>query len=81
MKIKEVNQAITDFLEDLTTGKAKVIRVSKQGDGWFGIAEVFEESSFIKSLGLDTRVMDKNTYEVELDKNLEVVSYEKLQDE
>jgi len=81
MQIKKVSQVITEFLEELTEGKAKVIRVSRQGEGWFGIAEIFEESSFIKSLGLDTRVMDKNTYEVELDKDLEVVSYEKLQDE
>ncbi len=81
MKIKEVNQAIVAFLEELTEGNAKVVRVNKQGDGWFGIAEVYEESSFIKSLGLDTRVMDKNTYEVELDKNLEVTGYEKLQAE
>ncbi len=40
-----------------------------------GEAEIYEESSFIKSLGLSTRVQDRNIYEIKLTDNLEVNSY------
>ncbi len=36
---------------------------------------MYEESSFIKSLGLATKVQDRNIYAIELNDNLEVVSY------
>ena len=46
-------------------------------DGWEVEAEVYEESSFIKSLGLSTRVQDRNVYVIKLSDGLEVVSYER----
>ncbi|OGL45055.1 MAG: hypothetical protein A2W05_08565 [Candidatus Schekmanbacteria bacterium RBG_16_38_10] len=54
----------------------KVIKAAKISDGWEIEAEVYEESSFIKSLGLPTRVQDRNIYEVKLNEKLEVQSYE-----
>ena len=42
----------------------KVIKVTREEDGWDVAVEVFEESSFIRSLGLPTRVQDNNIYAV-----------------
>jgi hypothetical protein len=71
--IEEAKKAVSEFLKE--TLNVKVIKASMAGDGWEGEAEVYEESSFIKSLGLPTRVQDRNFYEVKLNDSLEVESY------
>ncbi len=74
--IEEAKKAVSEFLkETLNVKDVKVIKASKAGDGWESEAEVYEESSFIKSLGLPTRVQDRNLYEVKLNDSLEVESY------
>ena len=75
MKIEQVGKAITDFIKKTIGKDAKVVKVEKSDNGWTGEAEVYEESSFIKSLGLSTKVQDRNIYEITLNGNLEVVSY------
>lgn len=77
--IEEVRKAVTDFLKKtLGVKDVKVIKSTKADDGWESEAEVYEESSFIKSLGLPTRVQDRNIYAVKLKGNLEVESYERM---
>ena len=61
----------------LNAKDVKVIKVAKVGDGWQAEAEVYEESSFIKALGLPTRVQDRNIYAVKLSDSLGVESYER----
>jgi len=76
--IEKARKAVSEFLKKtLDVKDVKVIKAAKIGDGWETEAEVYEESAFIKSLGLPTRVQDKNIYEVKLDGNLEVQSYER----
>lgn len=75
MEIEKVSKAITDFFKKTLGGDSKVIKIVKTQDGWMGEAEIYEESSFIKSLGLPTRVQDRNIYEIKLTDNLEVSSY------
>jgi hypothetical protein len=75
MKIEEVDKAIMDFFKKILGRDAKIIKIAKTQDGWTGEAEIYEESSFIKSLGLPTRVQDRNIYEIKLTDNLEVISY------
>ena len=75
MKIEKIGEAIKFFLKKIQDKDSKVLKIVKSSDGWTGEAEVFEESSFIKSLGLATKVQDRNIYTVELADNLEVVSY------
>ena len=75
MKIDQVSEAIRSFLEKTFGRDAKVIKITKSGNGWVGEAEIYEDNSFIKSLGLPTRVQDRNTYEVKLTDSLEVTSY------
>ncbi len=76
--IEEAKKAVAEFLKKtLNVKDVKVIKASKVGDGWESEAEVYEESSFIKSLGLATRVQDRNIYAVKLNDSLEVESYER----
>ena len=75
MKIEEVGKAITDFFKKTLGKDAKVIKIAQTQDEWLGEAEVYEESSFIKSLGLSTKVQDRNIYEIKLTNDLEVMSY------
>jgi len=76
--IEEAKGKVSEFFKKtLNVEDVKVIKAAKVGDGWEAEAEVYEESSFIKSLGLPTRVQDRNIYEVKLTDNLEVQSYER----
>ena len=76
--IEEAKKVVAEFLrKTLNVKDVKVIKAAKVGDGWESEVEVYEESSFIKSLGLPTRVQDRNIYEVKLTDNLEVQSYER----
>lgn len=77
-KIEEARKVSSEFLKKtLNVKDVKVIKVTKAGSGWETEAEVYEESSFIKSLGLASRVQDRNVYTVRLEDNLEVQSYER----
>lgn len=76
--IEEVQKAVSEFLKKtLNVKEAKVIGVKKVEEGWESEAEVYEQSSFIKSIGLPTKVQDRNIYVVKLDDNLKVQSYER----
>ena len=79
-KIEETAKTVSEFLKktlNVEEGKIKIIRTIRDNAGWETEAEVYEESSFIKSLGLPTRVQDRNIYMVKLDDNLEILSYER----
>lgn len=80
--IEEARKVASEFLKkSLNIEDVKVIKATKGSEGWETEVEVYEESSFIKSLGLPTRVQDRNIYVVKLDDNLEVQSYERLGEE
>ena len=72
----EVGKAVSEFLKQtLHVKDVKVTKVTKADEDWETEAEVYEESSFIKALGLSTKVQDRNFYEVKLNNSLEVESY------
>lgn len=74
-----VRQKVTSFLGDaLMVKSVKVVKTLKTEDGWEALAEVYEDSAFIKELGLQTRVKDRNLYEVKLAGDLEVIAFEKI---
>jgi len=76
MKIDEVRTKIENFFKNtLKKSDVKVIRITKEDDGWSGDAEIYEESSFIKSIGLPTRAQDRNIYDIKLNDELDVISY------
>ena len=76
--ISEASHAMCEFLKKtLSVEDTKVIKITKTNEGCEGEVEVYEESSFIKSCGLSTRVQDCNIYKIRLDENLDVQSYER----
>ena len=75
MKIDEVRTVMEDFFKKTLKKNAKIMRITKEDDGWSGDAEIYEESSFIKSIGLPTRAQDRNIYYIKLDNEFEVMSY------
>lgn len=79
-KIEEIDRVISDFLTKtlrVENDKVKIIKTSKDNSVWDAEAEVYEESSFIKALGLPTKVQDRNIYRVKVDNNLDVLFFEK----
>lgn len=75
-RIEEVGEEASAFLQKMLKVKnVKITKVSKAGSIWEVEAEVYEENSFIKTLGLATKMQDRNYYNVTLDENLEVQSY------
>lgn len=66
MEIEKVGKEIKDFFKKTLDRDSRVIKIAKLNDGWIGESEVYEESAFIKSLGLSTRVQDRNIYEIKL---------------
>ena len=75
MKIDEVRAVIEDFFKNTLKKNSKIMRITKEEDGWSGDAEIYEESSFIKSIGLPTEVQDRNIYYIKLNDELDVMSY------
>ena len=76
--IEEAKSIVVEFLQKaLDVKDVKVIGATKVDNEWHIEAEVYEENSFLKSLGLPTRVQDRNIYDVKLNDNLEVESYER----
>jgi alcohol dehydrogenase YqhD (iron-dependent ADH family) len=76
--IEKAKSIVVEFLQKALDAKdVKVIGATKVDNEWHVEAEVYEENSFLRSLGLPTRVQDKNIYEVRLNDNLEVESYER----
>jgi alcohol dehydrogenase YqhD (iron-dependent ADH family) len=76
--IEEAKDTVINFLQKaLNVKDVKVIGITRTDSQWHIEAEVYEENSFLKSLGLPTRVQDRNIYEVRLNSNLEVESYER----
>lgn len=78
MTITAAEKAASDFLmQALHASEVHIIGVKKVPDGWEAEAEVYEESAFIKALGLPTRVHDRNLYVVMENDQLEVLSFER----
>ena len=74
-KIILAKEAISDFIKENISQEFKIIQIKKTDEGWLGEFEMFEDSAFIKALGLPAKVKDRNLYEIKLTDELEVVSY------
>ena len=79
MKIKKINELVLAFMKENIAEEAKIIKAQKAGDNWLVVAEIFEDSAFIKSMGLNTNVKDRRFYEVEVDSDLEIIGYTRME--
>lgn len=75
--IKDVNKSLSSFITDLLSDQFTIISMKKEGPNWSAMAEVFEESDFIQTIGKKTGAKDKNLYSFLLSDELEVIAYEK----
>jgi hypothetical protein len=76
--IEEAKDIVVEFLQKaLDVRDVKIIGATKVDNEWHVEAEVYEDNSFLKSLGLPSRVQDRNIYMVKLNDDLEVESYER----
>lgn len=76
--IETASRNAGEFLQRiLGVDNVHVIGAVKVDDVWHVEVEVFEESAFMKSLGLPARAQDRNHYQVTLNGDLEVESYER----
>ena len=81
MKIIEVRKIVTEFLKENFGKDAEIIKIKKTDEGWLCEGVIYEESAFIKSIGLATKVQDRNVYVVELTDDLEIISYMRKKDD
>jgi hypothetical protein len=76
--MEKARDVVSEFLARmLNVTDVKVTRMAKTDNCWEIEAEVYEESCFIKSLGLPTRVRDRNIYFIKLNESFEVEFYRK----
>ncbi|MEK9133142.1 MAG: gas vesicle protein GvpO [Patescibacteria group bacterium] len=76
--LQQVIKEIVKFFKETLGADAAVIKTGKASDGgWEAQAEVIETSAHMKKVGVSKPVYDKNFYQISLDKNLNVTSYER----
>ncbi len=83
--IVEVRKRIISFLskelekEGLPITILEVRKVDEEPFVWIARVQIVEESEYIKALGLGTTVYDRNVYELTMDGNLEVLSFNRTE--
>ena len=75
--IKDVNGALSSFISEMISEQFSITSMKKEGINWAAMADVFEESDFIQTIGKKTGAKDKNLYSFLLSDELEVIAYEK----
>ncbi len=66
-----------EFIKEMLGKEGSVVKATKTAEGWEVEVEVIEQSEYMKRIGIPKPVYDKNVYRVILDKNFELVSYER----
>ena len=76
-RIEEASVAVADFMKKaLHVEQVRIIGVVKKDGTWDVETEVYEDNTFLKSVGLPTKIKDRNIYIVKLSESMEVESYE-----
>ncbi len=65
------------FLKEMLGKEGEIIKATKSDTGWEVEIEVVEQSEYMKRIGISKPVYDKNVYRVLLDRNFDLVSYER----
>ncbi|MDP2168685.1 MAG: gas vesicle protein GvpO [Thermodesulfovibrionales bacterium] len=79
-KVEEVDRVVNEFLKKtlkVEDDRIRIIRTARANDGWDADVEVIEDSLFIKSLGIPAKVKDRKIYTVNLDADMEILSFER----
>ena len=84
MKLSEVRQRLLAFFQEELGVEARVRSLTPRPTGeagWESLVETYEESGFMKSIGVNAKVMDKNRYRVTQDPEGEIIAYVLLDEE
>ena len=73
---KGIAKAVT-FMKEILGKEGDIVKAIKKDDGWEVEIEVVEQSEYMKRIGIAKPVYDKNVYRVLLDRNFDLVSYER----
>jgi hypothetical protein len=74
----DVKKTVVEFIkENITCYDVTVVKIEKSNDIWSTVAEVYEDDSFLKSMGMPPKQV-RLFYSVKMDDNLEVTSFERL---
>jgi len=73
----KVNKALSLFISESLSEQFTITGLKKEGKNWSAIAEVYEDSAFIQTIGKKTGAKDRNLYSFLLSDELEVVAFEK----
>lgn len=65
------------FMKEMLGKEGDVVKATKTDNGWEVEVEVVEQSEYMKRIGIVKPVYDRNVYRVLLDRNFELVSYER----
>lgn len=65
------------FLKEILGKEGDIVKATKSDTGWEVEIEVVEQSEYMKIIGIPKPVYDRNVYRVLLDRNFELVSYER----
>lgn len=65
------------FMKELLGKEGDIVKAIKTDSGWEVEVEVVEQSEYMKRIGIQKPVYDKNIYRVILDRNFELISYER----
>ena len=65
------------FLKETLGKEGDLIKAVKIDDGWEVAIEVVEPSAYMKRIGIAKPVYDKNVYRVLLDRNFDLISYDR----
>ncbi|MEK7170310.1 MAG: gas vesicle protein GvpO [Patescibacteria group bacterium] len=65
------------FMKETLGKEGDIVKATKKDDGWEVEIEVVEQSEYMKKIGIQKPVYDRNVYRVSLDRNFELVSYER----
>ena len=74
--LKGIAKAVA-FMKETLGKEGDVVKATKTDDGWEVEVEVVEQSEYMKRIGIAKPVYDRNVYRVLLDRNFDLVSYER----
>ena len=76
--IIKVNKAVSDYIKSEMSSEFSIASVIKSNENWHITAEVYEESTFLREVGIKTRAKDKNLYQFTLDEKTNIIGFEKV---
>lgn len=76
LQSKGIAKAVS-IIKEILGKEGEIVKAEKTDGGWDVEIEIVEQSEYMKRIGIAKPVYDRNVYRVLLDRNFELVSYER----